>query len=82
MSRKIVVVGSGAAGMTAASSARRQDPEAEITVFTEDEHFAYSPCAIPYVIEGKIENLAMHNRYITGTWKSQRGSGEFKASRQ
>ena len=37
---------------------------------------------ITYVVDGKIENLAMHNRSITGTWKSQRGSGAFKISRQ
>ncbi len=38
--------------------------------------------AITYVIDGKIENLAMHNRFITGTWKSQRGSGAFRIQRQ
>ena len=38
--------------------------------------------AIAYVIDGKIDNLAMHNRTITGTWKSQRGSGAFKIQRQ
>jgi hypothetical protein len=37
---------------------------------------------ITYVVDGKIENLAMHNRSITGTWKSQRGGGAFKISRQ
>ena len=37
---------------------------------------------ITYVIDGKIENLAMHNRSIVGTWKSQRGSGPFKIQRQ
>src|SRR4026209_1194829 len=31
--------------------------------------------AISYVIDGKIENLPMPNRTISGTWKSQRGSG-------
>ena len=36
--------------------------------------------AITYVIDGKIENLAMHNRSITGTWKNQRESGAFKIS--
>jgi len=35
-----------------------------------------------YVIEGKIEGLAFHNRTVTGTWKSQRESGPFKISRQ
>jgi len=35
-----------------------------------------------YVIDGKIENLALPNRSITGTWKSQREKGAFKVSRQ
>ena len=38
--------------------------------------------AVNYVIDGKIENLAMHNRVIAGTWKSQRGSGAFRIQRQ
>jgi hypothetical protein len=37
---------------------------------------------VNYVLDGKIENLAMHNRGITGTWKSQRGSGVLKINRQ
>ena len=37
---------------------------------------------ISYVIDGKLENLAMHNRIISGTWKSQRGSGTFRIQRQ
>ena len=35
-----------------------------------------------YVLDGKIENLAFHNRSITGTWKSQRESGQLKIRRQ
>ena len=38
--------------------------------------------AVTYVIDGKIENLHVPNRGIVGTWRSQRGKGEFKASRQ
>ena len=41
-----------------------------------------SGATITYVIDGKIENLAFHNRTITGTWKSQRGTGAFKIGRQ
>ena len=37
---------------------------------------------INYVFDGKIEGLAFHNRSITGTWKSQRESGQFKIQRQ
>ena len=38
--------------------------------------------AITYVVEGKIENLGLPNRSITGTWKSQKENGPFKISRQ
>lgn len=62
MAREIIIIGSGAAGMTAASSARRTDPEANITVFTEDVDIAYSPCVIPWAIEGLVswDGMVMH----------------------
>jgi len=62
MVREIIIIGSGAAGITAASSARKTDPDAKITVFTEDVDIAYSPCAIPWAIEGKIawDIMVMH----------------------
>lgn len=62
MAKKIIVIGSGAAGMTAASTARAKDPECDITVFTQDEDVAYSPCAIPWGIEGKSKwtEIVMH----------------------
>jgi NADH oxidase (H2O2-forming) len=49
MATRIVVVGGGAAGIGAAGAARATDPSAEVTVFTEYEDAAYSPCGIPYV---------------------------------
>lgn len=63
MVRNIVVIGSGAAGMTAASTARRIDSDAKITVVTEDEHIAYSPCVIPWVLEGLTDwdSIIMHD---------------------
>ncbi|MCK9323288.1 MAG: FAD-dependent oxidoreductase [Candidatus Methanomethylophilaceae archaeon] len=62
MAKNIIIIGSGAAGMTAASTARATDPKANITVFTEDEDIAYSPCVIPWVLEGKTEwkDIIMH----------------------
>ncbi|MBP8685882.1 MAG: FAD-dependent oxidoreductase, partial [Methanomassiliicoccales archaeon] len=59
---KVVVIGGGAAGMTAASTARGHGA-GEITLITEDEHVAYSPCAIPFVVEGRIkdfQDIVMH----------------------
>jgi NADH oxidase (H2O2-forming) len=46
---RIVVVGGGAAGIGAAGAAKQADPSAQVTVFTEYEDVAYSPCGIPYV---------------------------------
>ncbi len=63
MSKNIIVIGSGAAGMSAASEAKRFDKTANVTVITADEHIAYSPCAIPWAIEGKIQwnEMVMHD---------------------
>lgn len=63
MSKNIVVVGSGAAGMSAASAARKASKDAKITVITEDEDIAYSPCAIPWGIEGRTgwSDIVMHD---------------------
>jgi len=62
MAKKILIIGSGAAGMTAASSARKFDKGHDITVITEDEDIAYSPCAVPWVLEGKNswDGIVMH----------------------
>lgn len=59
----IVIVGSGAGGLTTASNVKKYDKNAQITVITSDKYIAYSPCAIPYVIGGEIEtfeNIVMH----------------------
>jgi len=38
---------------------------------------------IAYTIDGKIENLPLANRIVTGTWKDSRGdTGAFKIGRQ
>ncbi|MFP4170570.1 MAG: NAD(P)/FAD-dependent oxidoreductase [Methanomassiliicoccales archaeon] len=63
MARKIVVIGTGAAGMPAASTARKNDKDAEINVITDDEYIAYSPCVIPWVLEGMMgwDYIVMHD---------------------
>jgi hypothetical protein len=41
-----------------------------------------SGAALTYVIDGKIEDLRLPNRTISGTWKNQRENGVFKVGRQ
>lgn len=50
---RVVVVGGGAAGVVAARTAREHG--ADVVLISADEHIAYSPCAIPFVISGEIE---------------------------
>lgn len=60
MVKKLIVIGGVAAGMSAASKARRTDPDIGITVYTDDEYISYAGCGLPYFIGGGIsskENL-------------------------
>ncbi|HMK53584.1 MAG TPA: FAD-dependent oxidoreductase [Methanobacteriaceae archaeon] len=53
----VVIIGGGAGGLSTASNIRKYDKKAKITVVTRDENVAYSPCAIPYVLCGEVENF-------------------------
>lgn len=57
MPRRIVIIGAHAAGVDAASAARKTDRTAEITLITEEKHAGYSRCGLPFVIGGQIPNL-------------------------
>ena len=54
---KLVVIGGDAAGMSAASKVRREQPDFEIIVFEKSVHTSYSACGIPYFISGKVAQL-------------------------
>ena len=43
---KVVIIGSGAGGLTVASNIRKYSDETEITVITRENQVAYSQCAI------------------------------------
>jgi NADH oxidase (H2O2-forming) len=57
MSERLVVIGGGGAGIAAATIAKRVDPSLQVTLFTEFEDIAYSPCGIPFVHGGEIESF-------------------------
>ncbi|HEU4946272.1 MAG TPA: FAD-dependent oxidoreductase [Kribbella sp.] len=54
MTQRLVVVGGGAAGMSAASAARRVDPALEIVVLEAGGHAAYGMCGLPYYLSGAV----------------------------
>jgi len=51
---RIVIIGGGAAGATAAQFARKQSREAEIIVFESSSYPQYSKCGLPYVLSDHI----------------------------
>ena len=50
MVRKIIIIGAHAAGLDAASAARKTDRTAEITLITKEKKTAYSRCGLPFVL--------------------------------
>lgn len=55
MTRKIIIIGAHAAGLDAASAARKTDRTADITLITKEEKPAYSRCGLPFVLGGHIK---------------------------
>ncbi|HWJ61428.1 MAG TPA: FAD-dependent oxidoreductase [Acidimicrobiales bacterium] len=57
MADRLVVIGGDAAGMSAATNARRGRPDLEIVVLEKGVHTSYSACGIPYVVSGSVDGL-------------------------
>jgi NADPH-dependent 2,4-dienoyl-CoA reductase/sulfur reductase-like enzyme len=51
----LVVIGGVAAGMSAATRARRIDPHLEITVLEKGPVVSYGACGLPYFVEGRVQ---------------------------
>ena len=52
-----VVVGGDAAGMSAASKAKRDEPDLDVVVFETGEWVSYGACGLPYYVKGEIQSL-------------------------
>jgi CoA-dependent NAD(P)H sulfur oxidoreductase len=54
---RLVVVGGVAAGLSAASRARRLDRSLEIVVLEKGQRISYGACGLPYFIEGQVASI-------------------------
>ncbi len=64
---KFVIIGGDAAGMSAASRAKRKDPEIEVTVLEQTGDVSYSACGMPYNIadpERDLEDLVVRRAEV------------------
>jgi len=51
---KVIIIGCGAAGATAAQFARKNDRDAEIKIFEKGVYPEYSKCTLPFVVSGEL----------------------------
>ena len=74
MARRLVVIGGDAAGMSAASQARRlTSPDAlEIVAFERSSHTSYAACGLPYLVGGLVKSP---DRLIVRTPEQHRVNG-------
>jgi NADPH-dependent 2,4-dienoyl-CoA reductase/sulfur reductase-like enzyme len=64
MGERLIVIGGCAAGMSAASKARRLNPDLEIVVYEKTGFVSYASCGLPYYVSGLIED---HNKLVVRT---------------
>jgi len=63
----VVIIGAGAAGVSAAETIRKHDTTSEITVISKERNLPLSPVALPEYIEGKISKKQLFlwdNKFI------------------
>ena len=57
VNKKILVIGGVAAGTSAASKAKRIDPDADVKIIQDERVVSCGACGIPYVIEGIVSDF-------------------------
>ncbi|HEV2752878.1 MAG TPA: FAD-dependent oxidoreductase [Solirubrobacteraceae bacterium] len=56
MTERVLIVGGDAAGMSAATAARRREEALEVLVLERGPYTSYSACGIPYYLGGVVED--------------------------
>jgi NADPH-dependent 2,4-dienoyl-CoA reductase/sulfur reductase-like enzyme len=70
---RLVVIGGGAAGMSAASAARRVAPGLDVTVCEAGGFAAYGMCGIPYYLGGVVAEAEDLLAYPPSEFRDRRG---------
>ncbi|MET1124338.1 MAG: FAD-dependent oxidoreductase [Archaeoglobaceae archaeon] len=70
---RVIVVGGGAAGMSAASRVKALKPDWEVVVFEETNFVSHAPCGIPYLVEGLVSSAEELMYYKPEFFRKERG---------
>jgi NADPH-dependent 2,4-dienoyl-CoA reductase/sulfur reductase-like enzyme len=57
MTDTFVVIGGDAAGMSAASKAKRENPDLDVVVFEKGQWVSYAACGMPYYVKGDVDDI-------------------------
>src|SRR5205814_1336083 len=69
---KLVIIGGNAAGLTAATRAKRIDPRLDITVLEKLPQISYSTCGIPYFLSNIVTAESLVS-YSPESFEKERG---------
>src|SRR3954452_2100548 len=69
---RLAIIGGDAAGMSAASAAKRRQKDLEVVAFERGPYTSYSACGIPYFIGGLFDDA---DRLISRSPEEHRAAG-------
>jgi len=72
MARRLAIIGGDAAGMSAASTARRRDADLDVVAFERGPYSSYSACGIPYYVGALFDDS---DRLISRSADEHRANG-------
>ena len=70
---RLLIIGGVAAGMSAASRARRQNPQLEIIVLEKGDYVSYGTCGLPYYLSGQVKDWKELLIYSPEFFRDKRG---------
>jgi NADPH-dependent 2,4-dienoyl-CoA reductase/sulfur reductase-like enzyme len=73
MGERHLVIGGNAAGMTAASRAKRLSPSLDITIIEASQHISYSICGLPYWLAGRVPRFEDLVYFTPDSLQNKRG---------
>lgn len=77
MGKSLIVIGGTAAGLSAASKAKRSNPELKTTVFEKSGYVSYGACGLPYYVGDVIKDEVELISLTASELKNKRGIDTF-----